>query len=69
MAIKAGYNGRKWTTHGKLTWVDYSNSKQEEEKEGELMLNENIEAWRFRGRCSNCQEFLKVGYLHWKHRW
>lgn len=32
---KAGYNGRKWTTHGKLAWVDYAEKDDNMLKKGD----------------------------------
>ena len=59
---KAGYNGRKWTTHGKLTWVDYSNN-EESKKEGELMLTRTLRHGDSGEDVKLVQEFLKVrGY-------
>ena len=61
---KAGYNGRKWTTHGKLTWVDYSNSKQEEvKKEGDILLTRTLRRGDSGEDVKLVQEFLKArGY-------
>ena len=58
---KAGYNGRKWTTHGKLTWVDYSNSKQEEvKKEGDILLTRTLRHGDSGEDVKLVQEFLKA---------
>lgn len=36
---KAGYNARKWTKHGKLPWVDYSDFEEDDNMTGEEIYN------------------------------
>lgn len=61
---KAGYNGRTWTTHGKLTWVDYSDSASETKgDEGEIMLSRTLRHGDSGEDVKLVQEFLKArGY-------
>ena len=72
---KSGYNGRKWTTHGKLPWLDYSatntgntgntNTGTNESKgdEGKIMLSRTLKHGMEGEDVGLVQQFLKnLGY-------
>lgn len=39
---KDGYNSRKWTNHGKLEWIDYSDIKPS----GKYVTGERVKSWQ-----------------------
>lgn len=46
LAGKPGYNGRYWTKHGRLPWVDYEETTAKDDHEGKIMIIVNgKECW------------------------